>query len=623
MILDKINNPEDLKKLSLNEKQLLSEEIRHRIIDVVSKNGGHLASNLGTVELTIALYSILNLPKDKVVWDVGHQTYTHKILTERNKMFDSLRQTNGIAGFPREKESVYDAFDVGHSSTSISVALGMSRARDLKKTDEKIVAIIGDGALTSGMAMEALNDAGISKTNIIVILNDNEMSIGKNEGGLNQFLSKLRTRKLYVKSNARLKKIIINIPMIGHGTYRLSSYIKKRIKGLFIKNMYFENIGFTYLGPVNGHSISDMEELFRNASNVSGPVLIHIVTQKGNGYEYAMKKPNRYHSVPPFNIATGEFLKKSCKTYTSIMGDEITRLANDNPDIVTITAAMEEGTGLDAFAKKFPDRFFNVEICEEHAITMAAGMAKRGLIPVIAIYSSFLQRAYDQIIHDVCLTSCHVIFCIDRAGNTGNDGETHHGLYDLSYLNTIPNLVIMSPKNFLELRMMLDFAVNYNGPIAIRYPKGGEENVLMPNQEISFGKSEVIKRGNELTIVAIGKMTARAYKIANYLQNEGYSIEVINARFLKPLDIKTIEKSYNKTKSIITMEDADYEFGLGATIKKYFNQENVLSFGYKNCYLEHGNIDDLEIKYHLDENYLQKEIKMHINKKRGCWKLNN
>ena len=614
MILERVNKPNDLKKLSLNEKNLLAEEIREKIIEVVSKNGGHLASNLGTVELTIALYSILDLPKDKVVWDVGHQTYTHKILTERKDLFHTLRKTNGLAGFPRTKESIYDSFDVGHSSTSISVALGMARARDLKGTNEKIVAVIGDGALTSGMAMEALNDAGISKTNLIVILNDNEMSIGKNEGGLNQFLSKLRTRKLYVKSNARLKKVVINFPMIGLKAYRLSSYVKKRIKGLFIKNMYFENIGFTYLGPVDGHSISDMEALFKNANNIQGPVLIHIVTKKGNGYLPAMERPNKFHSVSPFNIETGEALKSGTTTYTSIMGDEITKLARENDKIVAITAAMEEGTGLDAFSRAFPERFFNVEICEEHAITMAAGMAKNGLIPIIAIYSSFLQRAYDQIVHDVCLTSCHVIFCIDRAGNTGNDGETHHGLYDLSFLNTIPNLVIMAPKNYQELRKMLKFAVTYNGPVAIRYPKGKEEDVSSSSHKVSLGKAEVIKEGSDLTIISIGKMVSRALKVANNLSKDGYKIEVINVRFLKPLDIKTISHSFNKTGRIVTIEDADCEFGLGATVKKYFNQDKVTSIGYNNIYLEHGSIPDLETKYQLDEENLYKRIKKILKK---------
>ncbi len=609
MILDKVNNPSDLKKLSLKEKNELALEIRNKILDVVSKNGGHLASNLGVIELTIALYSTLDMPNDKVIWDVGHQAYTHKILTGRKDKFDTLRKYGGLSGFPKISESEYDSFDVGHSSTSISVALGMAHARDLKHEKKKIVAIIGDGALTGGMSIEALNDAGNSKTNLMVILNDNEMSISKNSGGMNKFLSKLRTRKFYVKLDALVKKIVLHIPLIGKFIYKFVSYIKKRIKGLFISNMYFENIGFTYLGPVNGHSIKDMEKIFKNSSNISGPVLIHVITKKGNGYAPAMKNPNKYHAVGPFDIKTGKELKEKKLDYSHVFGKKLVELAKDNKNIVAITAAMEEGTGLELFAKTYPKRFFNVEICEEHALTMAAGMAKEGLIPVIPLYSSFLQRGYDQLVHDICLTKQHVVILVDRAGNTGNDGETHHGIFDLAFLNTIPNMVIMAPKNFDELESMLEFAINYNGPIAIRYPKGSEEDFKLNTKKIILGKSEVLLNGKDVTIVAIGKMVVRAYKIAKSLEKDNITAEVINARFLKPLDIDTIKKSFDITKKIVTIEDGDVENGLGEVIKKHFDTNKVLSIGYPNTYLPHGKIDEIEKLYQVDEESIYLKIK--------------
>lgn len=615
MILDKVNYPEDLKKLNINEKNELAKEIREKILNVVSTNGGHLASNLGVVDLTIALYSTLNMPKDKVVWDVGHQTYAHKILTGRKDQFDTLRKFGGISGFPKISESIYDTFDVGHSSTSISVALGMARARDIKHEKEKVIAIIGDGALTGGMSLEALNDAGNSKTNLIVILNDNTMSISKNSGGMARFLSKLRIRKFYVKLDNLIKKIVTHIPFIGKFIYRIASYIKKRIKGLFISNMYFENIGFTYLGPVDGHSIKDMERIFKNCSNISGPILIHVITKKGYGYNKALKEPNKYHAIGPFDIKTGKELKEKKLDYSHVAGHKLVELARSNKSIVAITAAMEEGTGLSEFAKTFPKRFFNVEICEEHALTMAAGLARSGLIPVVPLYSSFLQRGYDQLVHDICLTKEHVIILVDRAGNTGNDGETHHGLFDLSFLNTVPNLVIMAPKNFIELENMLEFAINYNGPIAIRYPKGGEEEFKLNTKKIVLGKSEILLNGKDATIVAIGKMVVRAYKIAKKLKNDGINVEVINARFLKPLDVDTIKKSFDITKKIVTIEDGDADNGLGKEIKKYFDTDKVLSIGYPNEYLPHGKIDEIEKLYNVDEESIYNKIKEFLRDK--------
>lgn len=606
MVLDKINEPNDLKKLSLKDKKELSKEIRDKILDVVSHNGGHLASNLGVVDLTIALYSTLNMPNDKVIWDVGHQAYTHKILTGRKDKFNTLRKYKGIAGFPKIKESIYDSFDVGHSSTSISASLGMARARDLKHERKKIIAIIGDGAMTSGMALEAINDAGCSKTNLIIILNDNKMSISKNSGGFNKFLARLRTRKMYVKLDNLIKKIVLHLPF-GKHLYKVFSYIKRKIKGIFISNMYFENIGFTYLGPVDGHSIKDMEEVFKGLDNINGPVLVHVITKKGYGYEPALKNPDKYHAVGAFDIKTGKPLKEKSLDYSHVFGNKLVELAKDNKKIVAITAAMEEGTGLKEFAKTYPKRFFNVEICEEHALTMAAGLAREGMIPVVPLYSSFMQRGYDQIVHDICLTKEHVVMLLDRAGNTGNDGETHHGIYDLSYLNTIPNLTILAPKNFDELEKMLEFAISFNGPITIRYPKGKEE-IVIKSKKIVLGKSEVLRNGKDITIVAIGKMVARAYQVANMLKENKIDAEVINARFLKPLDTKTITESFNKTKLLVTLEDNDYEFGFGATIKKYIREDKVLSLGYPNIYLEHGKIEELEKAYGLDVDSIYNKI---------------
>ena len=615
MVLDKVNLPEDLKKLSLKEKKELAQEIRNMILDVVSSNGGHLASNLGVVELTIALYSILNLPSDKVIWDVGHQSYVHKILTGRKDKFNTLRKMDGIAGFTRISESIYDAFDTGHSSTSISVALGMARARDILGSNEKIIAIIGDGALTGGMAMEALNDAGISKTNLIVILNDNEMSISKNTGGMSRFLSNLRVKKGYIKSNSRIKNAVNNIPLVGKTIYKGAVRLKNGIKGLFIPNMYFESIGFKYLGPVDGHSIEDLEKIFKKAVEIEGPILIHVVTKKGKGYKIAEDNPNKYHSVSPFNIETGKSKSKKGLDYSKVMGNKLIKLAKKNKKIVAITAAMEEGTGLHEFCELYPDRFFDVEIAEQHGLTMAAGMARMGLIPVIPIYSSFLQRGYDQLVHDIALTKEHVIICVDRAGVVGNDGETHQGLLDLSYLNTIPNMVIMAPKDFNELESMLEFACLYDGPIAIRYPRGGESSIKFKiTKEIKLGKGEIIKKGNDITIVAIGKMVSYAYEVANMLEKDNISVEVINARFAKPFDKKLIDKSVSKTKLLVTIEDNNVHGGFGETIDSELdNGKQILNIGYPDEFIKHGSISEIEKKYKMDIDSIYERIKNKYN----------
>ena len=607
MILDKVNYPDDVKKLSEHEKLVLSSELRQYIIETLSNTGGHLASNLGVVELTIALLSSFDVPEDKIVWDVGHQTYVYKILTGRKEQFKNIRQLGCIAGFPRTSESIYDSFDTGHSSTSISAALGMARARDILGKSNKIVAVIGDGALTGGMAMEALNDAGISKTNLIVVLNDNEMSISKNTGGISKMLSTLRSGKGYLKRRNRIKKFVERIPFL----YKFIIRILRSIKTLFIKNMFFEDIGFRYLGPVNGHSIDDLEEMFNRAKNIEGPVLIHVVTKKGYGYKPAEDEPNKYHSVGPFNTLDGSLKKKYQKDYSKVMGDTLVKLAKKDKKIVAITAAMEEGTGLCDFALKYPDRFFDVEIAEQHGLTLAAGMAISGLKPVIPIYSSFLQRGYDQLVHDICLQNLPVVICVDRAGCVGNDGETHQGLYDLSYLNTIPNMNIMAPKNYEELELMMEYALGLNKPVAIRYPRGCEgEYKFKTSKKIELGKGELLKTGKDITIVAIGKMVEKAMIVASMLQKDGIDVEVINARFMKPLDIKMIEKSLSKTNKLVTMEDNAIKGGLGETIRASLSKcYKTIMFAYPDKFIKHGSVSELENKYGLDVESMYERIK--------------
>ena len=596
-MFNKINKPEDLKKLTIKEKKQLAKEIREMIIKEVLDKGGHLSSNLGVVELTIALYSQIDLEKDKVVWDVGHQTYTHKILTGRKDKFKTLRQKGGISGFPKREESKYDSFNTGHSSTSISAALGMARARDILKEDKKIYAIIGDGAITSGIALEALNDAGISDTDITIILNDNQMSISKNTGGFSKFLSNLRTRKLYIKSNHKIKKIVKRIPL-GKKIIKLVEWTKKRIKGLIIKNMFFENIGFTYLGPVDGHNIEALEDIIKRSKNIKGPKLIHVITKKGKGYKKAEENPDKYHMYSP---------SKTEKTYSSVMAETITKLAEKDKKIVAITAAMEDGTGLKTFKEKYPDRFFDVEIAEQHALTMAAGMAAEGLKPVVAIYSSFLQRGYDQIIHDIAMQNLPVIICTDRAGIVGQDGETHQGILDLSFLNTVPNLTVMAPKNKQELKEMIKFSIKLNKPVAIRYPKNSKE-IKTKTTKIEYGKAEVITKGKDITIVAIGKMVNKALKVREMLLKDDIKTTVINARFIKPLDIKTIKKEIKNKKLLVTIEDNIKVSGLGEKIKSEIDNIKVLTLGYPDKYISHGKIEEIENEYNLTSEKIYKQI---------------
>lgn len=605
-VLDRINSVKDLRKLSIEEKEKLAEEIRKVLLDVVSENGGHLASNLGVVELTIALHSVFNTPKDSIIWDVGHQTYVHKILTGRKDKISSLRRLNGIAGFPKTSESDFDCFNTGHSSTSISVALGMARANKIEGKSDKVIAVIGDGALTGGMAQEALNDAGASNADITVILNDNEMSISKNVGGITYFLSKLRTKKFYTKTNNRVKRVLQKIPRIGNPFVKLVQKLKRGVKQIFIQKMYYEDIGFTYFGPVDGHDLEKLESILNTSKTISGPVLIHVVTKKGKGYKIAEENPDKFHSVSSFDVETGKLKKEKKDDYSKIMGNKLVELSKKDEKIVAVSAAMIDGTGLNEFKKQFPNRIFDVGIAEQHALGMTAGLAKKGLKPVVPIYSSFYQRAYDQVIHDICIQKLPVVMCVDRAGIVGNDGETHQGIFDMAFFSLIPNITIMSPKNFAELEKMLEFAVNLNEPVVIRYPRGCEGKIKFDKcDDIKLGKAEVIKKGKDLTIVAIGKMVERAVEVSDILKEQSIDCEIINARFAKPLDYNTIEMSIRKTKNVITIEDGILKGGLGSSVMELINEYKiedvfVKMYGYDDVFIQHGSVEELEKLYGLD-----------------------
>ena len=640
-MLEKINTPEDVKNLNLQEKKQLAEDIRKYILEVVSQNGGHLASNLGVVELTIALHSVFNEPVDKIVWDVGHQTYVHKILTGRKEELKNIRKLGGIAGFPKTKESAYDCFNTGHSSTSISAALGMARARDLKGENNSVVAVIGDGALTGGMAIEALNDAGFSKCKMTVILNDNEMSISPNIGGLNMFLSKLRTKKLYTKSNISGKKIIGKIPVFGKPIVKIVQRLKRSVKQLIIPKMFFEDIGFTYLGPVDGHNIEQLENILKLSKQVDTPVLIHVLTKKGKGYKIAEENPDKFHATGPFDLKTGKPKKAKGLDYSKVFGNKLVEMAEKNDKIVAITASMKDGTGLTKFQKQFPKRFFDIGIAEQHAITLAAGMATQGLIPFVPIYSSFYQRAYDQVIHDIAIQNLHVIMCVDRAGIVGADGETHQGLLDMAFFRLVPNLIIMAPKDFKELEDMLEFAVKIEKPVVIRYPRGGEDKDINfeTHNKIEFGKAEVLKEFNKdissdeknkneqcideknnqniknqivnkgqecaqknVLIIAIGKMVARAIKIAEQEEKKGNNVCVVNSRFLKPLDRNKILQLLKESNEVITIEDGTIINGLGTAIKEIIAEENLANIeiktqAYPDDFIQHGSVEQLESMY--------------------------
>ncbi len=617
MILDRINRPEDIQTMKEEEKQELAKEIREEIINTVAQTGGHLASNLGVVELTIALHSVFHMPEDKIVWDVGHQTYVHKMLTGRRKQMSTLRQLNGIAGFPKAKESDYDSFDTGHSSTSISVALGMARARDLEEKNNHVVAVIGDGALTGGMALEALDDAGNSKTRLIVILNDNEMSISKNVGGISRFLTRIRTKRFYRKSNNLIRKALEKIPKVGTFIIHLARRIKYSIKQLMIPNMFFEDLGFKYLGPVDGHDIERIEWILNLAKKEKEPVVVHIITKKGKGYQPAEENPASYHATASFEKETGKPIKPKEKDYSEVFGDTLVKLAKENEKIVAITAAMTDGTGLTKFKQIFPNRFFDVGIAEQHALGLAAGLAKEGQIPVVPIYSSFYQRAFDQVIHDICLPQLPVIMCVDRAGIVGQDGETHQGIFDLSFFSMIPNITVMAPKDFKELEEMLTFAINLQKPVVIRYPRGQEaKERIESHTKIQLGKAEILQEGKDITILAIGRMVEKAMQVAKELAKQGKTAEVVNCRFVKPLDKQTILTSLQKTKRVITIEDNTVVGGFSSQVETLLlehpiEQIKFKAFGWKDTFIPHGRVEQLENQYGLEvENIVEKVKEM-------------
>ena len=604
-MLEKINKPNDIHKIALADFPLLAEEIRQFLIESVSRTGGHLASNLGAVELTLALHNVLDLPQDRIIWDVGHQAYTHKILTGRKDGFAKLRQEGGMSGFPKRKESDCDAFDAGHSSNSISAGLGYVRARDLLGQNYRVVSVIGDGALTGGMAYEAMNNAAGLKTNFIIVLNDNNMSISKNVGGMSSYLSALRTAESYTGMKINVTKTLKKVPKIGPAIVDTMRKTKSSIKQLIIPGMLFENMGITYLGPVDGHNMRQMMRLFNEAKRVEGPVIVHVLTEKGRGYTPACVHPDRFHGTGPFDIKTGKSLSaKKSLTYTDVFSDTVTALVKEQKKLVCITAAMREGTGLKRFAKEFPDRFFDVGIAEEHAVSFAAGLALGGMIPVVAIYSSFLQRAVDQIVHDVCMQNLHVIFAIDRAGLVGADGETHQGCFDLSYLTMIPNMTVMAPKNAWELSKMLELSAYMAGPCAIRYPRGGAYQGLEEFQSpVQYGKSEILYRGEKTAILSVGSMTEVCEQVYREMKAKGENPTFVNARFVKPLDTGLLDELAKDHSLFVTVEENVKSGGFGEHVAVYMEachpETRVLPIAIWNRFVEHGEVDSLRAKIGL------------------------
>lgn len=592
-ILDKYNSIEEIKDMNNSKLNEFAKEIRNFLIHKVSKTGGHLASNLGVVELTLSLYKIFNFNEDKIIWDVGHQSYVHKILTGRKDKFDTLRQYGGISGFPKRKESPYDFFETGHSSTSLSAAAGFARARDLSNASYNVVAVIGDGALTGGMAFEALNDIGYRKTKVIIILNDNQMSISKNVGSVSKYLNKIRLDPKYNKIkeevNEKLRKT-----SIGSEVANSIKKIKGGLKRIVVPGMFFEDIGIKYLGPIDGHNIGDLIDVISKAKEIKEPVIIHVITKKGKGYDYAEKNPNKFHGVGPFNFDNGEIYSSSGITYSKVFGKTIVDIAEKNDKIVGITAAMPDGTGLCEFSKRFPKRFFDVGIAEQHAVTMAAGFAASGYRPIFAVYSTFLQRAYDQILHDVCIQNLPVVFAIDRAGIVGEDGETHQGIFDLSYLSSMPNMTIMAPKITDDLKFMLNWAVKQNYPIAIRYPRGTDtEDANLPQlKELKLGRWQTISEGKDIAIIAAGKMVQHAFMASKRLLKTGINCTVVSADFIKPIDKELLTKLARENYKFVIIEENVCHGGLGSSILEYLNSKNiknkVLMLGLKDEFLVQG-----------------------------------
>lgn len=595
-MLEKIQKPNDIKKIPADQLPALAEEIREFIIESLSKTGGHLASNLGVVELTIAMHRVFDLPKDKLIWDVGHQSYTHKILTGRKDGFETLRREGGISGFPKRSESDCDVFDTGHSSTSISAGVGYVRARELKKENYSVVSIIGDGALTGGMAYEALNNAASLKSNFIIVLNDNEMSITENVGGMSSYLSGLRTASAYTGFKMDVTKALNRIPGIGPGMVDAMRKTKSSIKQIIIPGMLFEDMGLTYLGPVDGHNIPQLIKTFQEAKRFEGSILVHVLTQKGRGYEPAMRHPARFHGAGPFDVKTGLPVGKSNPTYTDVFSTVMRKMGDRRKDVAAVTAAMMTGVGLKRFSNMFPDRCFDVGIAEEHAVTFAAALSLGGITPVVAIYSSFLQRAYDQIMHDVCMQNLHVVFAIDRAGLVGYDGETHHGIFDLSYLGSMPNMTILAPKNLWELSDMIKFAVDYDGPIAVRYPRGEAYTGLKEfRAPICLGKSEVIHEGSRVALLAVGSMVKMAEEVQKQLKERmDMDAALVNARFVKPIDEELLRSFADTCELVVTLEENVKDGGFGERVLAFAEEED-LPFGVEiialpDRFIPHGSV---------------------------------
>lgn len=614
MMLERINQPNDIKSLSPAELELLAQEIREFLIEKISKTGGHLASNLGVVELTMALHLTFDLPEDKLVWDVGHQSYTHKLLTGRRAGFEELRKYGGMSGFPKRKESSCDSFDTGHSSTSISAALGYAQAREILDGDYYVIAVIGDGALTGGMAFEALNNASRLESNLIIVLNDNNMSISENVGGLSRHLNNLRTADAYRDLKTGVTNSLNRIPRYGERMVERIRRTKSGIKQLLIPGMLFENMGITYLGPIDGHDIDGMVRTFREASRVDGAVLVHVLTQKGRGYPPAERHPSRFHGTDAFEIETGLPAKKRVKAnYTDVFSTVMRKLGDRDEKVVAITAAMADGTGLKRFRNMFPQRFFDVGIAEGHAVTFAAGLAAAGLKPVCAVYSSFLQRAYDQILHDVCIQDLPVVFAIDRAGLVGSDGETHQGIFDLSYLSSIPNLCIMAPKNKWELSDMIKYAVDFAHPIAVRYPRGEAYDGLKEfRAPIAYGKSELLYEESEIALIAVGSMVKTAVAVREYLKEAGYQCTLVNARFVKPLDEELLLSLSREHRLLATLEENVSNGGFGEHVIHFLNQcgvsARVISIAIADEYVEHGNVDILRKETGIDAESIVKRL---------------
>jgi 1-deoxy-D-xylulose-5-phosphate synthase len=626
-VLDQIQTSHDVKKLDPEELERLCQEIREEIISVVSKNGGHLASNLGVVELTAALHYVFDFPRDKIVWDVGHQSYVHKLLTGRKDRFHTLRQYQGISGFPKREESPYDAFDSGHSGTSISSALGMAEARRLRGEEGKVIAVIGDGSMTAGLAFEGLNQTGHIDQDLIVILNDNEMSISPNVGALSSYLNRLMTGQFAYRFRKEVKSFLESLPpRIGKKLLRFAKHAEESLKGLLIPGLLFEELGLQYIGPIDGHRMDYLIETFQNIKKLRGPILVHVITQKGKGYPPAERSPDRFHGVPPFVVETGESRsgQKNPLSYTEVFGETLCQLARENRWLIAITAAMQSGTGLEEFARQFPDRFYDIGIAEQHAVTFAAGLALEGMKPVVAIYSTFLQRAYDQVLQDVCLQNLPVVFALDRGGIVGEDGPTHHGLFDFSYLRHIPNLIIMVPKDENEFQDMIKTATECPFPVAFRYPRGKGMGVKRkdPLQSIELGKGEVLREGQDILLVAIGTTVYPSLRAAEKLADTGIQATVINSRFLKPLDGNLLCDWAKRIGKVLTVEENVLQGGFGSSVLELFQERGLISvqvkrLGIPDVFVEHGPQALLREKYGIDENGIVEGVKRMFEEGQG------